>query len=121
MKAKCIKLLDIRGNPQSRSPWLTVGRIYHVLSVVLDVDGRWLFRINGDSEPGVGLFPFQQFEIVSPKVPNIWIVTWRTEGVFSLTTQDWSEPRFWERYFEGDEDARSIFARDVRRIVEADP
>jgi hypothetical protein len=98
-----------------------VGKVYHVLSIVLDIHGRWLLRLMGDTEPGVGLFPLGQFEIVSAKVPGSWIVTWNTEGVFELTTEAWNQPGFWERYFEHDATAQRTFEHEMRRIVDADP
>lgn len=104
-----------------RSAWLTVGRIYHVLSIVLDIHGRWLLRLVGDAEPGVGLFPLQQFEIVSATIPNSWIVTWNSQGVFELTTKAWNEPGFWERYFDHDFDANREFECEKEKIVAADP
>jgi len=75
----------------------------------------------GDTKPGVGLFPLQQFEIVSAKIPNSWIVTWNTEGVFALTTEAWNEPSFWERYFEHDSIAERTFEQEMRKIIDADP
>lgn len=121
MKVRCTKLLDPLGNPQDKSAWLTIGRIYHVLSIVLDVHGRWLLRLQGDTAPGVGLFPLQQFEVVSAKVPDLWIVTWSGQGAFELTTAAWNDPGFWERYFEHDFAAEQIFERDKSRIIRFDP
>lgn len=121
MKVQCIKLIDSLGNSASTSAWLTVGNVYHVLSLLLDSGGRWLLRLVGDSEPGVGLFPLQQFEIVSAKVPDCWVVTWNGSGVFELTTEAWRQDGYWERYFEGETAAYRIFEREMARIVAADP
>lgn len=121
MKVRCVKLLDTRGNPQTHSAWLTLGKIYHVLSVVLGARGIWLLRLVGDTVPGVGLFPLQQFEIVSSRVPSSWIITWNSNGVFELTTEAWNQPGFWERYFEHDAAAIRVFEEQRKMIVEADP
>ncbi len=116
MKVQCTRLLDA---PQRQSSWLTVGKIYDVLSVVFDAHGRWLLRLPSDSYPGVGLFPIEQFKVVDARVPSCWIVTWNANGVFELTTQDWSNPGFWEAYFDGDPSAKTAFQRDVHRIMQA--
>jgi len=74
MKVKCIKLVDSRGNVQEKSPWLTLGKVYHVLEVVQDAHKRWLLRVVGDGDNGVGLFRLEQFEIVSAKISVAWVV-----------------------------------------------
>jgi hypothetical protein len=121
MKVRCTQLLDALGRQASQSAWLTVGDVYHVLSVVLDANRRWMLRLAGDTEPGVGLFPLRQFEIVSSTIPGSWIVTWSDDGVFELTPEAWTEPGFWERYFEHDAAAQRSFDVESRRIVEAEP
>ena len=121
MKARCTKLLDTLGNPQTRSSWLTVGKTYQVLSVLLDSEGRWLLRIVSDSQPGVGLFRLEQFEIVSSKIPSPWIATWNRNGVFELTTSAWHEPGFWERYLDGDSEAHAVFERELAAVLASDP
>jgi len=121
MKVRCTKLLDTRGAEQAQSAWLTVGKIYHVLSLLQDVHGRWLLRLMGDTEPGVGLFLLEQFEIVSRRLAPMWIVNWNKVGVFELTPETWTAPEFWERYFDHDPAAKRIFTDEVCKIVTADP
>ena len=121
MKVRCTKLLDTRGNEQARSAWLTLGKTYYVLSVILDVHGRWLLRLMGDTAPGVGFFPLKQFELVSAKIPPSWTVCWNDVGVFELTPEAWRAPEFWERYFEHDPTAMHVFDEEMSKIVAADP
>lgn len=121
MKVRCTKLIDVTGKAQTSSAWLTIGKIYHVLSVELDTDRRWLLRLVGDTEPGIGLFPLQQFEVLSSKIPNTWIIAWNSNGAFELTPNEWHQPGFWERYFEHDLEAIRIFEEEKRKIVIADP
>jgi hypothetical protein len=121
MKVRCTKLLDTLGNPQTSSAWLTIGKVYHVLSVVQDTRGQWLLRLVTDSQSDVGLFPLEQFEMVSARIPDSWIVTWNEEGVFELTTAAWNEPGYWDRYFDNERDAQITFEREMMRIVAADP
>jgi hypothetical protein len=121
MKARCVKLIDSRGNPQDRSSWLTVGGIYHVLEVVQDTHRRWLLRAVGDGINGVALFPLEQFEILSNKIPSAWIPIWNTNGGFALTTEDWAKAGFWEAYYDREPAALQTFEIEKKRIVDADP
>lgn len=121
MKARCIKLIDSRGNIQERSPWLTLGSVYHVLEVVQDTHNRWLLRIVGDGQNGVALFRLEQFEIVSGKLPDAWNAVWNAKGGFALTTEAWSQAGFWDAYYDKDPSALSKFEDGKRRIVDADP
>jgi len=121
VKVRCVKLLDSRGNVPDRSPWLTIGQVYHVLEVVQDAYGKWSLRANGDGSNGPALFRLEQFEIVSRRVASSWIVRWNERGGFSLTTESWSQPGYWERFYDGDVDARKVFHEEVEKIIQADP
>ena len=100
MKVRCVRLLDSKGNPQEQSPWLTLGNVYHVMTVTYGTQEKWLLRLVGDGRNGLALFPLTQFEVVSPKIPSIWIASWNSKGVFELTTEAWNQPGFWARYYD---------------------
>ena len=121
MKVKCIKLFDAKGNPQEWSPWLTLGKVYHVLEVIQDPRRKWLLRVLGNGSDGVGIFRLEQFEIVSTKVPDAWIVDLNTDGDLTLTTEDWNKPGFWDAYYDRDPNARKKFEDGKRKIVDGDP
>ena len=118
MKVRCIKLIDARGNPQEWSSWLTLGKVYHVLAVVQDTRRKWLLRVISDGSNGVALFPLEQFEIVSAKIPDAWIVDWNSEGTLALTTEAWSKLGFWDNYYDREPSARSIFEEEKKKIIE---
>ncbi len=122
MKVRCIRLLDSAGKPrEQKHSWVTIGKLYHVLEVVQD-QNRWLFRLIGDKpENGPALFRFEQFEIVTSKIPPSWIVAWGKDGSLHLRPESWNEPGFWERYYDKDTDAMRIFEEERRKIMEADP
>lgn len=120
MKARCIKLVDHMGNIKERSSWLTLGKVYHVLEVVQDAGNRWLLRLVGDGKNGTALFNLEQFEIASAKIPDNWVVVWNAKGAFSLTTEAWSEPGFWEAYYDGDPSALRKFEDNKKQIIDAD-
>jgi hypothetical protein len=121
MKVRCTKLIDAFGNPQERSPWLTLGEVYDVLAVHYDIDRKWLFYIVGDGPNGLALFPLEQFEIVSAKLSSTWITSWKENGLFQLAPEPWTRPEFWEEYYNRKLDAVRVFEEEKRKIIDADP
>ena len=119
MKVRCIRLLGPSGKPQTRSNWLTVGKIYDVLEVVQD-QGRWLFRVMGDEPNGVALFALDQFEITNSKMPDSWIPKWGKNGFFELSPEAWQKAGFWERYYDKDSEAIRMFEDERRKIIYVD-
>jgi hypothetical protein len=120
MKVRCIKLSDSRGNPQERSSWLTVGKLYQVLAIELDNGGLWLLRLIGDGLNGVALFRLEDFEVISAKVSPSWVVCWKTDGLFDLSPERWARPGFWEKFYDNSPEAVRIFEEEKKRIVDAD-
>lgn len=45
MRVKCIRLLDAFGREVQSSPWLALGRVYHVVSVEIDADGKRCYEL----------------------------------------------------------------------------
>jgi len=116
MKVRCTQLLDARGIARETSPWLTLAKEYHVLSLICDSTGIWLVRLWTDVDT-VGLFPLHQFEVVSAKVSAWWIATWNRHGVFELTTESWVGEDFWDRFYEHDLDAIQTVKREMPKII----
>jgi hypothetical protein len=121
MKVCCVRLTGAYGSSQEQSPWLTIGKTYHVLSVEFGSDRKWRLRLIGDGLNGVALFPLEEFETLSSKIPGNWVVSWGTGGFFELTPASWSGSGFWERYYDGDPLAVDVFEREKTKIIEADP
>ena len=115
MKVRCIQLVDPLGAVRETSPWLTIGKEYHVLSLIY-ATGKWLVRLWTD-DGTVGLFPLQQFEITSPKVSALWIATWNRSGVFELTTRSLAQEGFWDRYYDNEMDAIQIVDGEMKKII----
>jgi hypothetical protein len=42
------------------------------------------------------------------------------KSTVELLPEPWTQPRFWERYYDGDPDAVRIFEEETRKIVGAD-
>ena len=121
MKVRCIHLMDSRGKTQERSAWLTIGKTYHVLEVIQDIHHRWLIRLVGDGSNGVALFPSEQFQILSSQVSPTWRISLEKNGYFALSPAAWSQPGFWDRYYDREPNAVRIFEDEMGKIIEADP
>jgi hypothetical protein len=101
---------------QAQSPWLTIHKVYLVLSIIFDVHHRWLLRLVGDEPNGVALFGLEEFDVVTPGISPTWIVRWEGNGSFSLEPEPWGQPGFWERYYDRDPKAVEAFKEEYRKI-----
>jgi hypothetical protein len=121
MKVRCKSLKDSRGNPQSESSWLAVGKVYNVMALELDNNGEWLARLVGDGLNGVALFRLELFEMESSVVSPTWTTTWKNGKLIELSPERWMRDGFWEEYYDRDPAAIRIFEEDKKVIVDADP
>jgi|KBSSwiStaDraftv2_1062776.scaffolds.fasta_scaffold2194133_1 hypothetical protein len=119
MRVRCIRLARHDGTPVESSSWLTLGRVYGVLEVVVDGE-RWLVRIVGDAPNGVALFRLDEFAILSAVVPGSWTVNWHNARLLILGPAAWQKPGFWERYLDQDPEAMRVFDEECRRVVNSE-
>ncbi len=122
MKVKCIKLISPHTQEIIEScPWLTIGRIYHVLEVSFEQKGVLKFRFLGDDKITPALHDAQQFELVSNKIPEEWCVKFVPDSFLELTPKAWAYDNFWEDYFNGEPEAERIFLEVTKKIVADEP
>lgn len=124
MKVKCIRLLNAYGEEVEFSPWLTLGRVYHVLSISIDQNGKRSYGIvSGFREgewPQMGSHQEECFEVVSDVVPS----NWRTmvyQGITDISPAAWQEPGFYEAFSDHDPATYPIFERERDIILREDP
>jgi hypothetical protein len=124
MKVKCIRLLGADGREVEFSSWLTLGRIYHVLSIFSDKNGRRSYGIiNHHPEgewPQLGSHQAECFEIVSEVTPSNWR-EWTTENASGISPAAWQEPGFYEAFYDHDRATYPIFERERDIIFNEDP
>lgn len=124
MKVKCIRLLNAMGQEVEFSPWLTLGRVYHVLSIVIDRDGKRGYRImsglRGGEWPQMGIHQEECFEVVSDVMPSNWN-EWKNDHASGISPAAWQEPGFYEAFAEHDPDTYPIFERERDIILSEDP
>lgn len=124
MKVKCIRLLNSSGREVDFSPWLTIGRIYHVLSVFIDQGGRRSYGIvSGFREgewPQIGSYQEECFEVASEAVPSNWRV-FVHQGAIDISPAAWQVPGFYEGFSDHDPVMYPIFEREMEIILGEDP
>ena len=125
MKIKCIRLLDSGGQDVSSSPWLTLGRIYHVLSIFIDAEGRRSFNVVTSEQPGekpsMGSYQAECFEIISTVIPSNWHVWIHESSAIGISPRSWQAPGFAEALFEHDPPAYSVFEKERQVILTEEP
>jgi hypothetical protein len=121
MKVRCVRIFNGLGKPVQQSSWLTIGKVYPVLSLEFGIENGTRLRLIGDGQNGVAIFRWDQFEVVTSLIPPMWIIVPGPKSTVDLAPEPWTQPGFWVRYYDGDLDAVDIFKKEARKIMEADP
>ena len=122
MKIRCIKFINESSEVEEKaSAWLTIGKIYYVLSVIYSWSGVLKYRIIGDDQETPALHDARQFETVSSVIPSNWIVISSLDRGFQMMPKSWSRIGFWEEYFDGDSKAVESLGAETKKIIAADP
>ncbi|WP_155741425.1 hypothetical protein [Burkholderia territorii] len=124
MKIKCVKLLDVFGREIEFSPWLTLERIYHVMIVDIDCNGKRSYGIvTSEKEgewPNMGMHQAECFEIVSTVIPSNWRLQIGQNGSIGIAPGAWQMPGFFESFYDHDPDAYPVFERERSIIINED-
>jgi hypothetical protein len=98
----------------SHSGWLTVGKEYLVLEVVVDQQSGSKFRIISDDARTPILAFASEFEAVSDTIPKCWVATFGADWLHLSPAA--FQGGFWERYFDGDVATLNEFDEVVKLI-----
>ena len=88
---------------------LTPGNVYRVISWLVDD-----FRIINDQGMPY-LYPSSLFTVVDDQWPDDWVVLYDEDGERYVSPAVFSEPGFFEDYFDGKKEAISIFRQRLRQ------
>jgi|SRR5579883_2717404 len=117
MKVRCIDQNKGYDGRETGSR-LTIGREYQVLTMHVEPNRGFLFRIIGDDHFTPVLFSEKLFEITDHSMPSSWIFTKDARGVFRFSPRPWLEPGFWEKFFDRDPAAVVIFEQQRRLMYD---
>jgi hypothetical protein len=117
MKVKCVRLLDHHGTEVVSSPWLTLGKTYHVLSIFVDINGKRSFSIVNSESPG----EWPSIGSHQAVVPSNWRVWIHESAAIGISPAPWQAPGFAESLFEHDPATYLVFDRERQVILREDP
>lgn len=125
VKVKCIQLLDSAGREVERSPWLTLGRTYQVLSILIGQDGKRSYAIVSHEHEGewpiMGNHRAECFEVVSTVAPSNWRVWIHESSAIDISPHAWQVNGFIEAFFDHDPATYPIFVREREIMLREDP
>ena len=88
MKVQCEKIVDDEtGEVTDRDSWLTVGKVYDVLSVFINENSVTEYRLIADDGYTPALFKANQFKIVCSALPSNWVANSGLNSYFELTPE----------------------------------
>lgn len=89
--------------------WLRPASKYAVQAVYFDQARGTRYRIISDDAATPALFPASAFTVLDGRIPRSWRIHVHRNGDTELCPAAWLELGFWERFFDGDEAAKSVF------------
>jgi hypothetical protein len=124
MKVKCIRLFNDQGQEIEFSAWLTIDKIYHVMSILIDANGSRSYRIvTKDTEgewPDMGIYHEKCFEIISDIVPSNWHVKINNNSLIIISPKSWQEENFLENFYDHNPQSYKIFKKEKDIILKED-
>ncbi|QLH20464.1 hypothetical protein [Streptomyces sp. Rer75] len=96
---------------------LKEGGEYVILELFAPHGKSALFRIEHTEGEGPALFDSRLFTVISPILPPTWRYVQFDTGSFALRPEPWSQPGFWESYFDHEPQAREVFEAEKRKIL----
>lgn len=120
MKVNCTKIYnEITKQYQDTSSWITVGKEYVVLEMLVMPGKEVLYRLVGDNEDEMpAIYNARQFKVVKNKIASNWIIEELISGSFIFCPALWRERGFWEKCYDRDSAALEIYKREARIIME---
>lgn len=118
MKVQCEKIINHEtGKVSDKDAWLTVGKVYDVLSFSVNDNGVIEYRLMADDGYTPALFRASQFTIVCSALPSNWIINCEQNSYFELAPESWVQAGFWEEYFDREPNTVAIFETEKDRII----
>jgi hypothetical protein len=124
MKVKYTRLIDARGREVAISSRLTLGRVYHVMGIIISASGERTFLLI--SEEREGEFPIMTghkaecFEVVSESIPSNWR-PWMRNNTIGITPLAWQADDFSDAFYDHAPETLPIFERERAIILREDP
>lgn len=125
MKVRCVKLINDVGHVLDQSPWLQIGKVYHVLAINVSEGGGTKFAIQSGSKPDE--FPSLShhmsscFEVISTSIPSNWRPWVDGAGNIGISPAAWQVPKFADNLADCAPWVQETYFRERDLIIEEDP
>jgi len=117
MRVRCTKPSFEGAIPPEGDRWLTIGREYDVLCVSFSADNHVSFRLIGNDKHTPALFGGELFDVTDQSIPKNWVVCKKGEREYTFGPRTWSEVGYWERFFDGDPEAQTVFGQERSLMI----
>ena len=105
MKIQAKSDIDFTQVEDADTVWITQGNVYPVLGI----DSEFYRIIDDQKEPI--LYRKENFDIVDSVIPDHWVKKEYPDGDYYIDPPEFSEPGFYEDYFDGRPQAVKIYER----------
>jgi hypothetical protein len=119
MKVKCIKIYNEHTKQyQDSCAWLTIGKEYVVLEMMVLQGKDVSYRLVGDNENEMpAIYDARQFEIVTNHLPSNWAIQQLPSDRFFFRPISWQQPGFWVNCYDGDPESLEVYKREAWIIL----
>ncbi|MGN6686445.1 MAG: hypothetical protein ACTHK1_02795 [Actinomycetales bacterium] len=107
----------VDGKPMTDSAWLSVDRVYRVLSVAATPEGSVQLQVVTDDGRSLGWFESAMFMTTDGAIPPNWVARIGDRGAVELAPARWLVPGFWESFYDLDPGARRVFEEELAAIT----
>jgi hypothetical protein len=125
MKVICVRLLNADNLEVESMPWLSLGRVYHVMSIYIESNGARSYRIiSNDVDAGFATMGYhfaECFKIISDVIPSNWKVRVCNMSDIDISPEAWQAPNFFEDFYDANPAAYLVFQRERDFILSEDP
>jgi hypothetical protein len=122
MKVRYVNVLPTKRNPElgyiiDPNEDMTLGRIYAVFSIEVQLSGLGYVTIQYDSNM-VNRKEIQLFEVIDPAIPDNWVISISKNNYYRFEPKVFFEfpGDFWEHYYCNDNKAEGVFEQERKRL-----
>ncbi|MCG8417845.1 MAG: hypothetical protein MJE77_07875 [Proteobacteria bacterium] len=110
-----LKSAEAADKPNVRG-WLRRDTVYLVLAVESSGTSATAYRIESEDNRTPALFETDLFSIVDNRVSSCWVVVKDENCPLQFMPAAWNEDDFWDRFFDGDADARRAYEEVIQTM-----
>ena len=107
----------ITNESDTKSNWVTIGKDYVVIEILVTPQKIVLFRYLSDDDDYPTLAESILFDSICTKMPSNWEVRLDETGGIHIAPRAWLRSGFWEDYFNGEIEAIKQYEKELAGIL----